>query len=82
MLFFKEDQFENYSMVVRIMIIALTITGALLIILSIIVVTVLMRRRFRRRVLLLKTVITYIVFDDLTMQVVVPNIVNVSLCKM
>lgn len=42
------DQFENSSMVVRTVILASTITGALVIILSIIVVTVLIRRRFRR----------------------------------
>lgn len=45
---FKGDQFENSSMMVRTVILASTITGALVIILSIIVVTVLIRRRFRR----------------------------------
>lgn len=49
-LFFKGDQFENSSMVVRTMILASTVTGAMLIILSATVVAVIIKRRFRRRV--------------------------------
>lgn len=48
--FFKGDQFENSSMVVRTMILASTVTGAMLIILSTTVVAVIIKRRFRRRV--------------------------------